>query len=84
MNSENNELQVTQYDCSEIENKKKRILLKIGLSVGGVTLLAILLHFGLSSDNDNGNDIVSPTERPGQSFVVGGSSAWFNSVIEFL
>jgi len=88
MNNENNELQVTQYSSQEIEKKKKSILIKtgtglsVGLAVGGAALLAILLYFGLN--NNNGNDMVSPETRPSESFVVGGSSAWFNSVVEFI
>jgi len=73
-NSKKNELYVEQYDAADAEAKKKRILFKVGIGVGGVALLALLALFGLIVFGDQ----IMPGE------YVGGNGAWFNSKVIFL
>jgi hypothetical protein len=45
-----NKLQVQQYDASEVEAKKKKILKKVATGVGAAALVTVLGYYGLAQD----------------------------------
>ena len=45
-----NKLQVQQYDVSEVEAKRKKILRKVATGVGAVALTALLSYYGLRGE----------------------------------
>ena len=87
------ELKVEKYDAESVEAKRKKIMRKILIGAGTVTVLAVLGYFGLrgGAQEQNNNTTTNrqhnnPATNRGWNGpeVVGGSGSWYASVVVHL
>ena len=71
------ELQVEHYDSALVEEKRRKILKRVGIGIGVATVLAVLGYFGLNSQSNTGNG------NGWEGEVVGGAGAWYESEVEY-
>ena len=57
-----NELQVEQYDASEVESKKKKIRRIVATGVGATALATVLGYYGLVQDKKGSEPIIVKNE----------------------